>query len=96
MLAVVLVCLATYRITRLLAADAFPPLARARDAIEDRWGDASWQAYLAHCPWCISVYTGALLTAAAVLGLDDGLAAPLLVWPTASAFTGLVATWLDD
>ena len=95
-LAVVLVCLATYRVTRLLTADSFPPLARARDAVEDRWGDESWQAYLAHCPWCVSVYVAGVLTALAALLLDDGIQAPLLVWPTASAFTGLVALWLDD
>lgn len=96
MLAVVLVCLAAYRVTRLLTTDAFPPLARARDAVEERWGDESWQAYLAHCPWCVSVYVAGALVAASVLLLDDGLPHPLLVWPTASAVAGLVASWLDD
>lgn len=90
-LAVVLVCLATYRVTRLLTADAFPPIAKARLWIARRWGDMSWQAYLSECPWCVSVYVGGLVTLGTLFARDDGLVLPALVWPTASAVAGLIA-----
>lgn len=91
-LALVLLALATFRVTRLVTADAFPPVAALRDRVDERWGDVSWQAYLVTCPWCVSVYAAGALTLAAVLLLDDGLPAPLLAWPAASAATGLLAS----
>lgn len=94
-LLVVLVVLATYRVTRLFVADSFPPVQAARDRLQARYGVDSWQAYLAECPWCVSVYVGGVFTLAAVVFARHGLVAPLLVWPTASALTGLIAANLD-
>jgi hypothetical protein len=82
-LLIVLTALTAARLTRLLVADAFPPLLAARTRVVDRWGDESWQAYLAHCPWCTGVYVAGLLTWAVTA--IYGLPAPLLVWG-ASAF----------
>lgn len=90
---VLLVCLATYRVTRLITADAFPPMAAMRDAVADRFGGDSWQAYLAECPWCVSVYVAGAITLTTALLVD--LPYPFLVWPAASAATGLITANLD-
>lgn len=76
-LLLVLMVGATARITRLLVADSFPPIARARSWVGAR-GD--WQDYLTDCPWCIGVWVAAAVTAAAEWRYS--VPAPLLVWPT--------------
>ena len=50
---------ATARVTRLLVADAFPPIAVARSRFESR---GARQEYLASCPRCTSVWVAAVLT----------------------------------
>lgn len=85
----VLVALATYRVTRFLTRDHFPPIVAARQRVTDRFGEDSAWAFLVQCPWCISVYVGAVLTAATRRWA--GLACPWLVWPAASAVTGLLS-----
>lgn len=90
-LTVLLVVLATYRVTHLLTTDAFPPIEDMRARITDRWGDGSWQSYLSECAWCVSVYVGAGIVGASLLAGVD-LVAPVWVWLTASAVTGLIAT----
>lgn len=94
MLAVALVVLATYRLTRLITADAFPPLAAARAKVADRFGEDSAWAYLAECPWCVSVYAGAIVTAATDLA-GVPLEAPVLVWAASSALTGILSVIVD-
>lgn len=91
-LLIVLVCLATFRLTRLVVADEFPPTAALRDWVDRRWGEESAQAYLAHCPWCVSVYLGGVIVLLTDHFIDGGLIAPFLVWGTASAVTGLIAS----
>lgn len=90
-LLVLLVCVATYRLTRLLALDEFPPTAWMRDRVERRFGADSSPAYLVHCPWCVSVYVGAAVVLATDAAVDGGLAVPALVWGAASAVSGLLA-----
>lgn len=63
-LAVSLFLLAVFRATRLVTADAFPPLAAARRAVIRRFGDEHPISYLVECPWCVSVWLGALGAAA--------------------------------
>lgn len=92
-LRVVLVCLATYRATRLLVADAFPPIKAFRDWVERRAGDESSWAYLVNCPWCVGVYVGAGVTA--LTALTVGLRDPFLVWAAAAGAAGFVATVED-
>lgn len=84
--ATLLIAAGTYRVTRLLTVDEFPPLVKLRLIVAGRWGDDSWQSYLSECAWCASVWVGGLLTLA--VALTVGVALPLLVWPTASAITG--------
>lgn len=93
LLLVVLVFLTVYRVTRLIVADTFPPMAAMRDAIEDRWGTDSWQNYLANCPWCVSGYVAAGVVAATAWTV--GLPYPLLMIPAASALTGIIDTYVD-
>lgn len=92
-LLVALVFLTVYRLTRLVTADAFPPIAAARDAVEHRWGTDSWQNYLANCPWCVSVYVAAAVVAATAWTV--WLPYPLLMIPAASAVTGIIDTYVD-
>lgn len=91
MLVAVLVSLTSYRLTRLLVRDDFPPVAVQRARVAERWGDASWQAYLSQCSWCAGVWVSALVTAATWAAV--GLPTPPLVWGTAAAATGLLASW---
>lgn len=92
---VLLVCAFTYRATRLLTLDAFPPIAWLRYEIVDRWGDDSWQSYLATCAWCVSVYVAAATTWAVDALVAGGLQAPVLVAGTASAAAGLLSAVYD-
>lgn len=84
-LLLVVLTLAAARITRLLVADAFPPVERARSWFGAR-GD--WQDYLSKCPWCMAVWVAGALT----VGVDRwrGLPGPALVWPAVA----YVAGWL--
>jgi hypothetical protein len=93
-LVVALICLASFRLTRLIARDAFPPLAVQRARVAARWGDHSWQAYLSECQWCVGVYVSGLVTLAAWL-LVDLLPVPLLVWAAAAAVTGVLAVLVE-
>jgi hypothetical protein len=89
-LVVVLVALASYRITRLLVRDEFPPISVRRARIAERWGDESWQAYLSTCSWCAGVYVAGLVTLATWAA--TGLPVPALVWASAAAVTGFLAS----
>jgi len=90
MLTIVLLCVATYRLSRLITRDSMPlvagPVAKLETAIRKRWG-AAWSEGLS-CPWCVSVYLGGLLTLVAALTV--GVPAPWLVWPVCSAAAGLL------
>ena len=90
-LVVVLICVATYRLTRLLVVDAFRPLAALRDRIERRYGTESSVTYLANCPWCVGLWMAAGTVAVVDLATDQPVVLPVLVALTASAVTGLVA-----
>ena len=89
-LALVLLWLATYRATRLIVADAFPPAAAARQAVADRFGDASSWAYLVTCPWCAGVYVALAATWAWDAHVYP-LTAPWAVAATVAALAGLTA-----
>jgi len=90
-LMVLLVWLTIYRATRLITDDDFPASIAVRGRVTDRWGENSWQNYLVTCPWCLSIWLGAVVVVAADFMLDDGLAAPALVWASASAVTGYLS-----
>lgn len=87
----VLTVLAAYRLWRLWAEDAFPPVEWARDrferAVDRRFGPA-WAAGTA-CPWC----SGFWITSAvvAVVWALQPLPLPALWFGAASTLVGLLA-----
>lgn len=93
----VLMTLATYRITRLLVVDNFPPILWVREKLtgdEDEGIEPAtwvpwWLQYLAGCYWCMSVWVSGFTTLAVTLTLD--LPYPLLVWGGVAA----LAPWLS-
>lgn len=87
----VLIVASTYRLTRLLVVDEFPPIAYVREWITVRAGEASSLAYLVHCPWCTSVYVGALVVAGTDWLTDYTVMTPALLIAVASAVSGLIA-----
>jgi hypothetical protein len=93
-LTVLLIAAATFRLTRLVAVDAFPPSDWLRWKIEDRTGPDSAWSYLVNCPWCLSIYIGAAVTAVTAQIVSVPL--PVLVAFTASTITGLTAATLDS
>lgn len=88
-LIVVLICVGTYRITRLLAVDALPLIAKPREWIVNKLGEEHAISYLVTCMWCVSMYVGAGVTA--VADLFTAVPYPWLTWIVASAATGLIA-----
>lgn len=91
-----LMCLATYRLTRLVVEDTFPPVAWVRDRLTgDEPGVARWRRVpdwvgaLVSCTWCSSVWVsfGVVLTCQLWLGLP----VPLLTWAGVAA----VGAWLS-
>ncbi len=74
-LILVLLSLATFRATRLVVRDDFPPIKWARDRITR----PEWLHDLVTCHWCASAY----LSGAGVLGLmflPGGCPLPVLMW----------------
>lgn len=102
-LLVALVCLATYRASRLVAVDRIfrAPREWLQNRFEDRWFTRNptagpsdeWSsptAYLLGCVWCSSIWVGGLITAATWWTV--GLPYPWLVWLAASAVSGWLAS----
>jgi hypothetical protein len=90
-LLLVLMILATYRLTRLVTTDKITE--RPRDALTERWGEDSLKAYFLSCDHCVSVYTSAL-----VVGLTwiwEPLTLPVLQWGAVAGAASLIAALLD-
>lgn len=83
---VVLVALATYRLTRLVTADRITEPVRV-------WAEQRGPrvGYLATCDWCLSVWLAPLPTVAAVLWGGSTVVLVGLVALSASALTGLLS-----
>jgi hypothetical protein len=86
----IVISLVTYRVTRLIAADAFPLIAVPREWIINKLGEDHWFSYLITCMWCASMYV-----AAGTVALFDRYTS--VPWPyamvfAASAITGTIAT----
>lgn len=105
MVEVVLIALATARITRLITTDkiAETPRLRVQLYFEQRWeertgkgSDDTWGsrfAYLISCQWCTSIYVAAGTTAATSIFASVPL--PVLTALAASSVTGLLAQLTD-
>jgi hypothetical protein len=84
---VVVLGLATYRLTRLVVTDDFPPVRWARNRLtRTRW---EWVEDLVTCSWCASGWVAAALVAAVDLA-GASVPVPWLVWPASWA----VGAWL--
>lgn len=85
-LLILLIALATYRATRFVTCDSFPPVRWARRRAVTRGPE--WLADLVTCPWCASAYVGAAVVWATDLATSVPL--PGLVWAGALVVAGLL------
>lgn len=83
----VLVVLASARITRLITTDTIT--APLRERIVGRLGADSRLVYLVHCDWCSSIYVGAGVSLAAALGPG------WVQWVLAALSASYIAGWLN-
>lgn len=82
---IVLVCLATFRLTRLLTDDAISlPI---RERLEPR----PMLGYLVTCRWCASIWAGALLAGLAAALPESQILWAALLALSASAVAGLLS-----
>jgi len=88
LLTLVIGVLAVMRITRLLVEDRL--LLGYRRWAVNKWGNDSLPAYLAHCPWCTSIWVAIPVMPVAAIWPNKWVLAGLLI-PAASMITGLVA-----
>lgn len=86
-LALSVAVLAVARITRLLVTDELT--IGYRRWVVKRWGEQSKMAYLAHCPWCTSIYVAAPIMPVATIWPNRWIIAALVV-PAASLLSGLM------
>lgn len=87
------VALATLYATYVVTRSEFPLVLLLRDRVFDRWGEGSWQAYLATCVWCAAFYISAAVTLCTMLVV--GVVIPVLVWLGAAAVAGLGLELVD-
>lgn len=87
-LLVLLIFLTTHYVTYVITKSEFPPIHRAREAVFDRWGEGTWQAYLATCAWCAGFYIAGVITLCTLLVTPVPL--PVLVWLSAAGVTGFI------
>lgn len=92
-----LLVLATYRLTRLIAVDSWPPVAKPRDRYSAAH-EGGWLTYLWNCPFCVGVWAAAAVVGLTWLALQvngPGLPVPFLWWAAAAGGVGLVYEVLD-
>lgn len=85
--------LATFRVTRLVTSDKWPPSMWFRDRIEQRFGEESSWMELFTCPWCLGAWFSAAMTAF----LDWYIGIPLpIFWAFAtSAVVGYLGAYAE-
>lgn len=89
-LLVLLICVATYRLTRLVVADGISD--GFRDSVEARFGPESSWAYLVNCPWCVSVWVSIPTAWVSLEHADRVFVQMGLIALTASAVAGYLHT----
>ncbi len=106
-LELVVLALATFRVTRLVTRDDFPPIywtrtwiQRARPGVTVRRGESSghlrywWLGELVTCPWCASAYVSGVLVA--LVWFTRGMPLPVLCWLAVWGAGAALAHWTDD
>jgi hypothetical protein len=91
-LTTLLICLATFRATWLVTVDDFPPIAKFRAWVTQRFGESSALTYLVTCLWCVSVWLGGFITALTCIFVS--VQTPLLVWAASSVVTGILGIFV--
>lgn len=86
-----LICGATWRMTRLIALDHFPPTAWIRREIEERW-EGSTLDFLASCMWCSSFWWGLLFAGWWYASLDGPVEVGVSWWIVTLALTASLVT----
>lgn len=101
-LVVILIWMSTYRITRLIVSDTIIKKTRIRvqwwfeSHYEKKYGgtdDDNWNskiAYLLGCPWCMSIWVGAIVTL--ITDITAGVPLPVLTAIAASGVAGYLST----
>lgn len=89
-----LCALAVTYVTYVVTRSSFPLVENLRVAVFKRWGEGSWQAYLATCAWCAGFYLAGLVTLVTDLVVES-VPAPVLVWLASAAVAGFVLTVVD-
>lgn len=87
MVELIVLILASFRITRMITRDTiFDPL---RDKIPDE--DDNRLGYLIRCDWCAGVWVSAAVVGVAAQFISIPL--PVLVWLACAGALGLLASW---
>ena len=98
-LLVVLAIGATMRLTRLVNEDAITEPIRSwffrRDGDELEPDEIGRWAYFITCPWCVSIWVGALVAYTAIWWGDNRVVVTGLLALTCSVATGIIAGLLD-
>jgi hypothetical protein len=85
--------LACYRLTRLVTADTFPPIAGPRERIDratmgGRWG---WVGKLLTCHWCASGWVSLAIVAGVDLFSGQRVPLPPVMWLAVWAVGAMIA-----
>lgn len=100
-LVVVLLFLSVHRVSRFIGQDTFPPVAWVRTRLVRNKAPEHWLIYLigdntnTGCPWCISIYVGAVGAALTTWAAHWHWWVAVLLWLAASTVTGLISQ-LED
>lgn len=105
-LLLIVLSFATFRLTRLVTRDDFPPIFWARTRIQrarplivkkpasgEAYQDFWWLGELVSCPWCASAYISAGLVV--TTWLWRGLPLPLFCWLAVWGAGAALAHWTD-
>jgi hypothetical protein len=87
-MALLTVSLASVYLTYVVTKSEFPAILWTRAKVFQRWGNGSWQAYLATCAWCAASYVAGLTVL--VTAWTVGLPVPVLVWLAAAGLAGVL------
>lgn len=90
-LVLALCLLTTYRISRLLAVDTFPPAAWFRDKIAAKFGEFSTWSYLVECMHCNSWWVALAVLGSAWLWHEEPLWVFITLGFSISAIVGIFA-----
>lgn len=82
--------LASYNFTRIIAVSRFPLAENLRYKVYYRFGNESWQYYLVNCVWCVGVYISAVVVGITSFFAD--LPLPVLWWGAVAGFVGIIHT----